>query len=186
MNIQPDQRISKAAFIGWGATEEERYELVRRSRRHDAPSAAGPGAYCGQSVRRFAKPARPKAMGRHPGVRIGCWLRYPALSRHCSGSRGRSGESLRATAPVLVAEVLSPASVEIDLGDKRAEYLRIPSLLAYVVLSQDEPKAWIWTRKEGGFQLEPEILDGAESSIRVAALKVELPLSEVYADVEFD
>ena len=28
MNIQPNQRMSKAAFIGWGATEEERYELV--------------------------------------------------------------------------------------------------------------------------------------------------------------
>src|SRR5260370_12121246 len=28
MNIQPTQRMSKAAFIGWGATEEERYELV--------------------------------------------------------------------------------------------------------------------------------------------------------------
>jgi hypothetical protein len=27
MNIQPNQRMSKAAFIGWGATEE-RYELV--------------------------------------------------------------------------------------------------------------------------------------------------------------
>jgi Uma2 family endonuclease len=87
--------------------------------------------------------------------------------------------------PVLLAEVLSPSSVEIDLGDKRAEYLQIPSLLAYVVLSQDEPSAWIWTRKEGGFKPEPEILDGAESIIRVAALKVELPLLELYADVEF-
>jgi hypothetical protein len=28
MNIQPNQRMSKAAFIGWGATEEQRYELV--------------------------------------------------------------------------------------------------------------------------------------------------------------
>ena len=28
MNIEPNQRMSKAAFIGWGATEEERYELV--------------------------------------------------------------------------------------------------------------------------------------------------------------
>ena len=28
MNIQPNQRLSKVAFIEWGATEEERYELV--------------------------------------------------------------------------------------------------------------------------------------------------------------
>jgi hypothetical protein len=33
--------------------------------------------------------------------------------------------------------------------------------------------------------LEPELLDGAKSTIRVAALKVELPLLELYADVEF-
>jgi hypothetical protein len=28
MNIQPNMPMSKAAFIEWGATEEERYELV--------------------------------------------------------------------------------------------------------------------------------------------------------------
>ena len=109
-------------------------------------------------------------------------LRYPDIVVDRAGGRAKA---YTAAAPVLVAEVLSPSTAEIDLGDKRSEYLQIPSLLAYVVLSQDEPRAWIWTPKEGGFMLEPEILDGTESTIRLAALKVELPLLELYADVEF-
>jgi hypothetical protein len=34
--------------------------------------------------------------------------------------------------------------------------------------------------------LGPKVLRGAGSTVRVPALKVELSLSEVYADVEFD
>ena len=44
-------------------------------------------------------------------------------------------------APELVIEVLSPSSERIDLGDKAAEYLRLPSLRAYLVFAQDELKA---------------------------------------------
>src|SRR5258708_24242345 len=82
-------------------------------------------------------------------------LRYPDIVVDRAGGRAKA---YVAVAPVLVAEVLSPSSAEIDLGDKRSEYLQIPSLLAYMVLSQDEPRVWIWTRKDGGFMLEPEIL----------------------------
>jgi Uma2 family endonuclease len=55
---------------------------------------------------------------------------------------GGNGKDFAARAPVLLIEVLSPEDVEIDLGDKVAEYLQIPSPLGYVVLSQNEPKAW--------------------------------------------
>ena len=185
MNIQPNQRMSKAAFIGWGATEEERYELVGgRVVMMPRPSLAHGlivgNLYVGLRGRLDRKQwVVIQEYGLDAGPET---LRYPDIVVDCAGGRANA---YTAMAPVLLAEVLSPSSVEIDLGDKRAEYLQIPSLLAYVVLSQDEPRAWIWTRKEGGFKPEPEILDGAESIIRVAALKVELPLLELYADVEF-
>jgi Uma2 family endonuclease len=185
MNIQPNQRMSKAAFIGWGATEEGRYELVGgRVVMMPRPSLAH-GLIVGNLyvalrsrldrkqwvvVQEFGLDAGPET------------LRYPDIVVDRAGGRAKA---YVAAAPVLVAEVLSPSSAEIDLGDKRSEYLQIPSLVAYVVLSQDERRAWIWTRKEGGFKPEPELLAEAEATIRVAALKIELPLLELYADVEF-
>jgi Uma2 family endonuclease len=185
MNIQPNQRMSKAAFIGWGATEEERYELVGgRVVMMPRPSLAH-GLIVGNLyvALRNRLDRKQWVVIQEYGLDAGPeTLRYPDIVVDRAGGRAKA---YTAMAPVLLAEVLSPSSVEIDLGDKRAEYLQIPSLLAYVVLSQDEPSAWIWTRKEGGFKPEPEILDGAESIIRVAALKVELPLLELYADVEF-
>jgi Uma2 family endonuclease len=77
--------------------------------------------------------------------------------------------------------VLSPSTAEIDLGDKAAEYQRIPSLLAYLVPSQDAPKAWVFTRTEQQLMRAPELITGADAVIRIAALKLELPMGEIYA-----
>ena len=45
----------------------------------------------------------------------------------------------------------SPSSVTHDLRDKAAEYLQLPSLSAYLVLAQDEAKAWVWAREAATF-----------------------------------
>src|SRR5205085_692659 len=65
---------------------------------------------------------------------------------------------LRATAPILIAEVVSRSSAMLDLGDKSSEYLKLPSLIAYLVLAQDEPKVWLWVRGPQGFAPGPDIL----------------------------
>jgi Uma2 family endonuclease len=94
-------------------------------------------------------------------------------------SSGTLGD-LTATAPVLIAEITSPSSATFDLGDKSAEYLRLASLAAYLVLAQDEPKAWVWIRGEAGFSPGPAVLDGRETMISIAPLAIELPLAEIY------
>jgi hypothetical protein len=50
------------------------------------------------------------------------------------------------------------------------------------VLSQDEPKAWVWLRSGSDFPRGPEVVAGGEGVLKIAALSIELPLSEVYAD----
>jgi Uma2 family endonuclease len=91
---------------------------------------------------------------------------------------------LTATAPALIAEIVSPSSAKDDLGAKADEYLRLPSLSAYLVLSQEEPKARMWLRGAGGFSSEPEILDGHSAVIAIASLGIDLPLAEIYAGIE--
>jgi hypothetical protein len=75
-------------------------------------------------------------------------------------------------------------SVETDLGDKAAEYLRITSLLAYAVFSQDEPKAWVWERTTGHFTSGPRVISGNEAVVRIAELKLELPTADIYAGIK--
>jgi Uma2 family endonuclease len=99
---------------------------------------------------------------------------------------GENSQDLTATAPVFIAEVLSPASERVDLGDKSAEYLRLPSLAAYLVLAQDQIKAWLWTRGTAGFASGPEVLEGGEAVIRIEALRMNFPLAEIYARVKMD
>jgi Uma2 family endonuclease len=106
--------------------------------------------------------------------------------RRASGTRTRSSTrsaaaaKLTATAPALIAEVLSPSSATLDLGDKAAEYLRLVTLQAYVVLAQDEPKAWLWVHGPHGFAAGPQVMTGTEAVIRVPALGIALPLADIY------
>ena len=44
--------------------------------------------------------------------------------------------------PILIVEVLLPGSHYLDFGDKPREYLSLPTVDTYVVLSADEPCAW--------------------------------------------
>jgi Uma2 family endonuclease len=98
---------------------------------------------------------------------------------------GASRKDLTAKAPALVAEVLSPLTMTIDLGDKAAEYLRLPSLLAYLVLAQDEVKAWVYVGGSGQFPA-PQVVAGKDESIHVPTLGIELSLAEIYAGIEYD
>jgi Uma2 family endonuclease len=183
MNIQPNLRMDKAAFLAWSEAKEERYELAaghlvmmpRRSRAH--------GLIVGNLYLALRTRLRPEQwniiveFGLDAGPDT---LRYPdiVVDRGGGGSKDYT-----ATAPVLLAEVLSPSTATLDLGDKAAEYLRIPSLLAYLVLSQDEPKAWVRVRGAGDFPAAPQVIVGTEAFIRVEALQLELPLAEIYAGI---
>jgi Uma2 family endonuclease len=107
-------------------------------------------------------------------------LRYPDIVVDRAG--GRAGD-YTATAPVLLVEVLSPSSHGLDLKDKAAEYLRLPSLAAYIVFAQREAKAWVWTRNADGFATEPDTIADDRKIIHIAGLKLTLPLAAVYAGV---
>jgi Uma2 family endonuclease len=101
--------------------------------------------------------------------------------------RGAKGDVLTAKAPELIAEVLSPSTTTIDLGDKAAEYLRLPSLVSYLVFAQDEVKAWVYCRGgEKQFLAGPQVVSGPEASISIPALNVNLTLIDVYAGIDFD
>ena len=186
MNIRPDLRMSKAAFLEWDAGEGQRCELVGgRVVMMPRPSQAH-----GMIVLNLAMLLRTKLdpkqwvvimeFGLDTGPDT---LRYPDIVVYPSGSPGKSYTT---SMPVLLVEVLSPSSAEVDFGDKAAEYLELPSLLAYIVLSQDEPKAWMWSQasKSAPFAPGPKVISGSETIIPVGGLELELSLADIYAGIE--
>ena len=82
--------------------------------------------------------------------------------------------------------MLSPSSERVDLGDKSAECLRLPSLAVSIAVAQDQIKAWVWTRGAAGLFSGPDVLEGNDALIRIDALGVVVPLTEVYARVTMD
>jgi Uma2 family endonuclease len=111
-------------------------------------------------------------------VRVGSSVRYPDVVVDVAAT---DLKALTATAPLLIAEVISPSTIATDFGAKVREYTSLPSLHAYLVLSQDEPRAWLWPRSaEGGFPKEPEMLVGREAVVPLPGLGLTLALAEIY------
>jgi Uma2 family endonuclease len=186
MNVRPDLHMSKAAFLEWDAAEGQRCELVggrvvmmpRPSQNH--------GVIVSNLHHLLRSVLDPKQwfvimeFGLDTGPDT---LRYPDLVVYPTGSPGKSYTT---ATPVLLAEVLSPSSEAVDLGDKPAEYLGLPSLLAYIVLSQDERKAWLWSRPSTSapFSPGPKPVSADMTVIPIAGLQLELPIADIYAGAE--
>jgi Uma2 family endonuclease len=186
MNLQLPARMDKAAFLDWVQGREERYELDRG---RVIMMTGGSRAHWQIAANLFkALDARidPQRWAVLPEFGVDLQsesIRFPDI---IIDRAGEAPKDLTATAPVLIAEVLSPSSERIDLGDKSAEYLRLMSLAAYLVFAQDQIKAWVWVRGPAGFPSGPDVLEGGDAVIRIEALGIDLPLAEVYARVRMN
>jgi Uma2 family endonuclease len=184
MNVQLDLRMEKSEFLAWVQAHEGRYELVERRVVMMTGGSRGHAII----VRRLANalekrldPLRWSVLTSDFGVDLGpSTVRYPDVVVDAAGG---ALKDLTATAPVLVAEVLSPSSIKDDLDIKPADYARSPRVMAYLVLSQDEAKAWVWRRGVAGFSARPDVIEGPDALIEVAALGISIPMSEIYADL---
>jgi Uma2 family endonuclease len=184
MNVQPNLRMGKSEFLAWVQAQEGRFELIERRVVMMTGGSRGHGVI----VRRLAN-ALEKRLDSNRwavwtsdfGVDVGPdTIRYPDVVVDVADGRS---QDLTATAPSLVAEVLSPSSVTHDLRDKAVEYLRMPSLSAYLVLAQDEAKAWAWVRGGAAFPSSPNVMTSHDAIIEIATLGISLPLSEIYSDI---
>lgn len=114
------------------------------------------------------------------GVKTPAGVRYPDVYVDKPGESAK-GDDLAAREPVLLAEILSPSSYGRDFVEKLDEYRGILSLRHYLILSQDGPRAWLWSRNaaEKDWSGREEIADEDEK-IAFAAFGFEIALSELY------
>lgn len=86
--------------------------------------------------------------------------------------------------PVLIVEILSPSTKNYDLSQKFELYRKIPSVLEYLAVHQDQPLILQHSRQSDGAWLLRE-WRGLESILRLEPLAVELPLASIYQDIAF-
>jgi Uma2 family endonuclease len=186
MNVQLPRHMDKAAFLAWAESREERHELVRGFVVMMTGGSRAHWQITGNLFRALDSRIDRDRWVVFPefGVDLGpATIRFPDIIVDVTG--GPSAD-LTATGPILIAEVLSPSTERIDLGDKAAEYLRLPTLATYLVLAQDEVRAWMWTRGTNGFSSGPTVHDGVDSVLSLPALGFTLSLAEIYERVRMD
>jgi len=186
MNIQTNLRMNKPFFVTWVEAKQDSYELAKGVAMMMPRPSWAHGLIVSNVMYALRRRLDPKqwAVVAEFGLDTGPdTLRYPDIVVDCAGG---SAKSYTARAPVLLAEVLSPSSAETDLGDKPSEYLQLPSLLAYIVLSQAEPKAYVYARQAAGFDSCPAVETGVAAIIAVPALGLELPLADIYEGVPME
>jgi Uma2 family endonuclease len=85
--------------------------------------------------------------------------------------------------PIVIIEVLSPATESYDRGKKFESYQRIGSLMEYVLVSQDRPRIEEFLRQPDGRWLYSE--NSSQGTIKLTSIDCELALNDIYEKVEF-
>jgi Uma2 family endonuclease len=184
MNIRHRQSRLWTAdeFLARGEGREGKFELV------EGQVVMMTGGTRGHAELRLALAAflRPAALDMGFGiandwaVRTFAGVRYPDVVIF---PRDGSSKALATAEPVFAAEILSPASLATDFNEKAAEYAAIASLRHYLVLAQDEPRAWLWSRGEDGRFGRPDMAAGEAETVALPAPGLVLPLAELYRGI---
>jgi Uma2 family endonuclease len=175
------------AYLDWEARQPARYELVDGqvhamgggTAEHDTIGnnlrAALHARLRGRPCRTHGPDLKVKAGkdGRYSDALIDCGPRVPG--------------ALFAQQPVAVFEVLSKSTGWIDQSLKLRDYDATSSVRTYVLISQDEMRALVYSRDESG-RLGVQnavVLEGAEAVIEISEFGVAVAFSDLYEDVEF-
>lgn len=87
--------------------------------------------------------------------------------------------------PTIVIEVLSPSTERYDRSDKLHAYRTIPSLQAYVLVSQKVARIEQFIRREGE-AWDWRVTEGLDAIFELVSVGVSLPLAQVYQGVNFN
>jgi Uma2 family endonuclease len=187
MNLQTKMPTTADEFLRWNEGREGKREFVRgkvvemmiNTSRFHTVLALRLGAIL---LRSFPYPAFSVGSADF-AVRTPEGIRFPDVfvDRGTSTSRGAD---LVASEPIFLAEILSPSSYGRDFVEKLSDYTGLPSLKHYLILSQDEPRVWLWSREDSGAWSSPVEIAGNEATILLADLDATISLAELYAGIE--
>lgn len=109
---------------------------------------------------------------------------YPDVSVACGEIRFRDERNDILLNPCVLIEVLSKSTETRDRGWKFQNYWNIPSLVDYVLVSQDTPLVEQFIRKTDDIWTFRRY-SGLDAFLELNAVACRVPLREIYLDVSF-
>jgi Uma2 family endonuclease len=180
MNIHPTAPTDPDAFLRWNEGREGKRELVNgkviEMMIHVTRDHARVVSALMITLAAAFDRTRYEVFSVDFGMKTPSGVRYPDLVVDVAAG---SGKDLAVTAPVLVCEVLSPSSIGLDMVEKAADYTAVPTVQAYLVMSQDEPRAWLWLRDAKRWT-GPTMIEEPNGMISVPGLGLAIPLAALY------
>jgi Uma2 family endonuclease len=112
---------------------------------------------------------------------------YPDVSVYCgpleSDPEDSTGQTV--TNPTVLFEVLSKTTESYDRKSKANNYRKIESLKALVLVSQAGAQIELYERQANGTWTVQDI-EGLDAKLAIPCLNVTVPLSDIYARVDFN
>lgn len=87
--------------------------------------------------------------------------------------------------PTVLIEILSDFTELLDRSDKLNEYLKIPSLQEYILISQDKPQVERYLRQDN-FNWLNTIFEGVNQKIELPSIGCVLQFSDIYRRISFE
>ncbi|WP_338815037.1 Uma2 family endonuclease [Bernardetia sp. Wsw4-3y2] len=116
---------------------------------------------------------------------------YPDAMVVCGEVEESEHKNHGVTNPIIIIEVLSKSTEELDREDKFSLYKQIPSLEYYVLILQDKPQLEIYRRMKLEKQdankslWQIETITGIEKMLSFPTLDIKIPFTDIYRKVEF-
>ncbi len=108
---------------------------------------------------------------------------YPDVSVVCGPIVADPEDAATILNPVVVVEVLSPATEEYDRGEKLAHYQRIDALREIVLVASAEPRLETWRRSGDGWD---QVESGPGTVASLTSIGARIELDELYRDLPAD
>ena len=181
MDVAPRSPMTLQEFLAWEARQELRFEFDGVQ-----PIAVVGGTAAQSSIQRnlfMALGVRLRGTicqvyGGILKILVAGHIRYPRAFVSCT--RIAPSETI-VVDPVVVFEVLGDDNADELLVVKNADYRATPSIQRYVVLQQTHAGATVFTRKGADWVME---IVGQDDTLRMAEIDIEIPIAEIYADIE--
>lgn len=87
--------------------------------------------------------------------------------------------------PRVLFEVLSPSTQDYDRGEKFENYRTIPSLQEYILVYQDRPQIVQMVRQANANNWLSTWRSGLNEKLEFKSIPCDIPLSEIYLQVDF-
>jgi Uma2 family endonuclease len=86
------------------------------------------------------------------------------------------------TDPLVIVEVLSPSTMDVDRGEKLRFYKALPTLRHIAFIYQDQMRVEHYRRTDEGWPLE--VLTSPDETLTFEAVRCSIPLERIYLGVE--